>query len=77
MGNTRYGDRHVDLEDLERFTGMFHDGQPVYRTRVALGGLPNATLKAVVHGISGIVKIVKTKAIARDTATDDTISIEG
>ena len=77
MGVTRYGNSHVDTTALERFTGSYHEGKPVYRMRVSLGALPNTGLKVVAHGIVNLNEVVEIDGTARDTATGDTIPLEG
>lgn len=44
--------------------GTWIDGKTIYKKTISFGALPNATTKAVAHGISGISHIIDLKAVA-------------
>ena len=63
LSDLRPGDWSLDEAD----TGAtFVDGKKIYRRTVSCGTLPNATLKAVAHGIANIDLIVQISGMAYD-----------
>ena len=44
--------------------GTWVDGKTIYKKTINFGALPNATTKAVAHGISGISHIIDMKGVA-------------
>ena len=74
MGNRRF--RGVaGLPDDEELAGVAHDGRLVFRKVLDFGALPNASGRAIVHGISDLNEVVGIEGVAVDTATGDTIAI--
>lgn len=45
-------------------TEKYYDGRPIYKKTVQGGALPNATTKAVAHGVLGSITVVKIEGVA-------------
>ena len=54
----------TDYSTEEKIVGTWIDGKPVYQKTVNCGALPNKTTKQIIHGISGIDKVIKLNGFA-------------
>jgi hypothetical protein len=68
-----YGAPVVSFSTSEVDTGMtWTDGKKVYKKVIDLGSLPNAVLKTVAHGVTGLDTIISLVGHAKTTGTFST-----
>ena len=59
----------------EQVMGTWIDGKPLYRKVIDTGALPNATEKAVAHGISNLDYVAFTYGMAKNPTSNATLTI--
>jgi hypothetical protein len=67
MANRRFGNKDTGIPGLERFTGRYYNGKPLYRKLVSVGALPNAGTAATAHGITGLDEVESVTGAAENT----------
>lgn len=65
----------LNFSTEEQVVGTWIDSKPLYQKTIDFGALPNATQKAVAHGISNLDYVVSLDGVAENTTTKSRFKI--